>query len=252
MQVVKTRGLPPDMYRISYNIKGLRITSDGRIFELDEHLLEINLGLEYPRRGPKLRLLTTLFHPNFSKTEVCAQDTYAASEGLDDLIIRIGKMIAYQEYNTKSPLNGIAAKWAAENSHRLPIDRREIAPTTPVVYRTKKRHLPMNISKEIKISPNDKKQPKGFIVNEKREQCTQSRENKQFPYMMELKRMIYAQLLKEKKDDATVFQAKVECNGDAKKAEMKYYQLRYKQIVESGEINEFKEKILAAKRKKEK
>ena len=59
---------------------------------------------------------------------VCIGDFWAASEGLDDLIIRIGRMIAYQEYNTKSPLNGLAAKWAAQNSHLLPIDPRPIAP----------------------------------------------------------------------------------------------------------------------------
>jgi DNA-directed RNA polymerase subunit RPC12/RpoP len=118
------------MYRIWYNIKGLYAATDGRILERDNHVLEVRLGLEYPRRAPQLRLLTPLFHPNFNNADVCAQDIYAASEGLDDLIIRIGRMIAFQEYNTKSPLNGIAAKWAAENSHRLPVDGREIGPLT--------------------------------------------------------------------------------------------------------------------------
>ena len=37
-------------------------------------------------------------------------------------------MIAYQEYNTKSPLNGLAAKWAAQHQTMLPVDAREIAP----------------------------------------------------------------------------------------------------------------------------
>ncbi|MGA2416454.1 MAG: tetratricopeptide repeat protein, partial [Candidatus Sulfotelmatobacter sp.] len=53
---------------------------------------------------------------------------WAASEGLDQLIVRIGRMISYQEYNTKSPLNGLAAKWAAQNAHLLPIDPRPVAP----------------------------------------------------------------------------------------------------------------------------
>ncbi len=136
VQVELADGMPPDMYRICYNIKGLHAAPDGHILERDEHVLEIKLGLEYPRRAPQLRLLTPLFHPNFNQAEVCAQDIYAASEGLDDLIIRIGRMISYQEYNTKSPLNGIAAKWAAENSHRLPVDRREIAPPTREAYST--------------------------------------------------------------------------------------------------------------------
>ena len=37
-------------------------------------------------------------------------------------------MIAYQEYNTKSPLNGLAAKWAAEHTSLLPVDPQNIAP----------------------------------------------------------------------------------------------------------------------------
>ncbi|MGA8501878.1 MAG: tetratricopeptide repeat protein, partial [Candidatus Sulfotelmatobacter sp.] len=59
---------------------------------------------------------------------VCIGDFWAASEGLDQLIVRIGRMISYQEYNTKSPLNGLAAKWAAQNSNLLPIDPRPVAP----------------------------------------------------------------------------------------------------------------------------
>jgi hypothetical protein len=73
-------------------------------------------------------MLTPVFHPNFDDSMVCIGDFWAASEGLDDLIIRIGRMITYQEYNTKSPLNGLAAKWAAQNAHLLPIDPRPVAP----------------------------------------------------------------------------------------------------------------------------
>src|SRR5262245_24026811 len=73
-------------------------------------------------------MLTPVFHPNFDESSICIGDFWAASEGLDDLIIRIGRMISYQEYNTKSPLNGLAAKWAAQHGHLLPVDARPIAP----------------------------------------------------------------------------------------------------------------------------
>ena len=73
-------------------------------------------------------MLTPVFHPNFDDATVCIGDFWAASEGLDDLVIRIGRMIAYQEYNTRSPLNGLAAKWAAEHLSELPIDSRILAP----------------------------------------------------------------------------------------------------------------------------
>lgn len=128
IEISGTAGLPPEVYRITYNISGLYVAATGDILERATHILDVNLTLGYPRRAPQCRMLTPIFHPNFDDSMVCIGDFWAASEGLDDLIIRIGRMIAYQEYNTKSPLNGLAAKWAAENAHLLPIDARAIAP----------------------------------------------------------------------------------------------------------------------------
>lgn len=124
-------GLPPEIYRFTYRIRGLYVDPAGNILEREVHQMEVNLSLGYPRRAPQCRMLTPVFHPNFDEASVCIGDFWAASEGLDDLIVRIGRMIAYQEYNVKSPLNGIAARWAAENTHLLPIDPRPIAPPLP-------------------------------------------------------------------------------------------------------------------------
>ncbi|HTD22381.1 MAG TPA: ubiquitin-conjugating enzyme E2 [Terriglobales bacterium] len=129
IQITGTAGLPPEVYRFTYKIRGLYVSPTGDILERDTHVLEVNLSLGYPRRAPQCRMLTPVFHPNFDDATVCIGDFWAASEGLDDLIIRIGRMIAYQEYNTKSPLNGLAAKWAAQNPHLLPVDSRSIAPS---------------------------------------------------------------------------------------------------------------------------
>jgi ubiquitin-protein ligase len=128
IQITGRAGMPTEIYRFTYNLRGLYVSGSGEILERDSHVLEVNLTLGYPRRAPQCRMLTPIFHPNFDDSMVCIGDFWAASEGLDDLIIRIGRMIAYQEYNTKSPLNGLAAKWAAQNSHLLPIDPRPVAP----------------------------------------------------------------------------------------------------------------------------
>lgn len=128
IQITGTAGIPPEIYRFTYNIRGLYVSSTGEILERNVHVLEVNLSLGYPRRAPQCRMLTPVFHPNFDDAMVCIGDFWAASEGLDDLVIRIGRMIAYQEYNTKSPLNGLAAKWAAQNTNLLPIDARSISP----------------------------------------------------------------------------------------------------------------------------
>ncbi len=128
IRIVGTAGMPPELYRFQYFVRGLYVAPDGSILERSEHLLEVNLSLGYPRRAPQCRMLTPVFHPNFDDSSVCIGDFWAASESLDDLIVRIGRMIAYQEYNTKSPLNGLAAKWAAQNSSLLPVDPRPVAP----------------------------------------------------------------------------------------------------------------------------
>jgi ubiquitin-conjugating enzyme len=128
IQIVGKAGIPPEIYRFTYNLRGLFVSASGEILERDSHLMEVNLSLGYPRRAPQCRMLTPVFHPNFDDSMVCIGDFWAASEGLDDLIIRIGRMITYQEYNTKSPLNGLAAKWAAQKPHLLPIDSRPVAP----------------------------------------------------------------------------------------------------------------------------
>ena len=128
IKISGTAGMPPEVYRFTYNVKGLFVTPAGEIHERDTHEMEVNLSLGYPRRAPQCRMLTPIFHPNFDESTVCIGDFWAASEGLDDLIVRIGRMIAFQEYNTKSPLNGLAAKWAAEHANLLPVDSRTIAP----------------------------------------------------------------------------------------------------------------------------
>jgi ubiquitin-protein ligase len=128
IQITGTAGMPPEIYRFTYHLRGLYVAPSGEILERQIHVLEVNLSLGYPRRAPQCRMLTPVFHPNFDDATVCIGDFWAASEGLDDLIIRIGRMITYQEYNTKSPLNGLAAKWAAQNSSLLPIDSRNVSP----------------------------------------------------------------------------------------------------------------------------
>jgi len=128
IQITGKAGIPPEIYRFTYNLRGLYVSASGEILERDSHLMEVNLSLGYPRRAPQCRMLTPVFHPNFDDSMVCIAGLSAASVGHDDVSIRIGRMIAYQEYNTKSPLNGLAAKWAAQNSHFLPIDPRPVGP----------------------------------------------------------------------------------------------------------------------------
>lgn len=121
LQLIQAEGSPPERYQIEYRVKGLRQV-DGEIREVNSHLVEIHLPRDYPRTPPLCRMLTPVFHPNIAPHAICIGDHWSAGEALAALVVRIGEMLAYQSYNTKSPLNGEAAKWTEQNLDRLPVD----------------------------------------------------------------------------------------------------------------------------------
>jgi hypothetical protein len=117
-------GNPPERYRIVLKVKSLR--ERGEIIETaTEHRLEVSMPRGYPRDAPMFRMLTPVFHPNIAPHAVCIGDNWTAGEPLDQLIQRVGEILAYQSYNTKSPLNGRAAQWVDEHRAQLPIDTEE-------------------------------------------------------------------------------------------------------------------------------
>lgn len=140
IEIEGAAGNPPDRYRIKLKVKSLRELGDS-IQIVDEHRLEVTMPRGYPRDAPLFRMLTPVFHPNIAPHAVCIGDDWTAGESLDLLIQRVGEILAYQSYNTKSPLNGRAAQWVDENRDRLPIDRDEFfvdlaaVPSSPMVAR---------------------------------------------------------------------------------------------------------------------
>jgi ubiquitin-protein ligase len=120
--VAGVAGNPPDRYQIVYRVRSLR-EHDTEIVLATEHYVEIVLPATYPRDAPFFRMLTPVFHPNIAPHAVCIGDHWTAGQSLAELVLRVGEMLAFQSYNTKSPLNGKAAQWVEENLARLPIDR---------------------------------------------------------------------------------------------------------------------------------
>ncbi len=121
VKLVRAEGDPPASYQLEYNLRSLRMVND-ELKKATEHLVEIVLPGSYPRLPPQCRMLTPIFHPNIAPHAICIGDHWSAGEPLWALVARIGEMIAYQTYNTKSPLNGEAARWVTDNVDRLPLD----------------------------------------------------------------------------------------------------------------------------------
>ena len=121
LRLIQTQGDPPELYQLEYCINSLRQTDEGLV-PSKSHIAEIALPRDYPRTPPQCRMLTPIFHPNIAPHAICIGDHWAAGEPLWSMVARIGEMIAYQSYNTKSPLNGEAARWVEKNLERLPLD----------------------------------------------------------------------------------------------------------------------------------
>ncbi len=60
--------------------------------------------------------LEPIFHPNI-RDYFCIADYWAAGTTLADVIVKLGDMIQWRVYNTASPLDAIAARWAAEQEY---------------------------------------------------------------------------------------------------------------------------------------
>ena len=121
LKLIQVEGEPPERYQLEYLIKSIRQVDD-QMQTVKIHMVEITLPRNYPRTPPQCRMLTPVFHPNIAPHAICVGDHWSAGEPLWSIVARIGEIIAFQSYNTKSPLNGEAARWVDENKDRLPLD----------------------------------------------------------------------------------------------------------------------------------
>jgi ubiquitin-protein ligase len=121
LQLIQADGSPPERYQLEYRIRGLRQTAD-ELSIVKCHMVEVSLPVSYPRLPPQCRMLTPIFHPNIAPHAICIGDHWSPGEPLWSIVARIGEMIAYQSYNTKSPLNGEAARWVDQHVDELPLD----------------------------------------------------------------------------------------------------------------------------------
>jgi ubiquitin-protein ligase len=127
LQLIQSDGTPPERYQLEYRIRGLRQNAD-ELSLVKSHMVEISLPVSYPRMAPQCRMLTPVFHPNIAPHAICIGDHWSPGEPLWSIIARIGEMISYQSYNTKSPLNGEAARWVDEHIDELPLDAVSMMP----------------------------------------------------------------------------------------------------------------------------
>lgn len=127
IELVRTDGNPPDKYQIRYLCRSVeKVDGKGAPTVSAVHEVSIYLHAEYPIKQPQLKWLTPIFHPNIHNTGAVCIGAWWPAKTLDELILTMGDMLQFKNYDPKDPMNSKAAAWALRNKHRFPIDDREL------------------------------------------------------------------------------------------------------------------------------
>ena len=125
---------PPQTHIARFLCNGLVKSSAGEIVEASHFEVMINFPSDYLRRADPFQVLTwfgprNVFHPNISnRAPVICVGKLAPSTPLVDLLYQTFEIITYNKVTMREDdaLNQAACKWARENQHRFPIDRRPL------------------------------------------------------------------------------------------------------------------------------
>ncbi len=139
ISILGKTGNPPMKYVIGFTCKGVKSIEGSEVQYSEHHELEIILVPDYPMSKPQIYFKTKLYHPNVSSSGiVCIGDEWISSARfLDNLVIFCARMIRYEGFNltvTEDAYNKGAYKWAKENMHLLPVDKRPLVNSS---YKTK-------------------------------------------------------------------------------------------------------------------
>ncbi len=122
-----TDGNPPERYKIRYSCTGVKaIQPNGQPILTDNHAVSIYLHAEYPTKQPQLKWLTEVFHPNIHVTGAVCIGAWWAAKTLDQLLLTLGEMVQYKNFDPEDPMNSKAAVWATRNRRLFPIDSRPL------------------------------------------------------------------------------------------------------------------------------
>lgn len=133
-KLLRQEELPPRDYRVTFtgltSIVGID-KDQLPIFE-DMHVLEIHLTPGFPLEPPVCYMCTPTWHPNIQSDpgpfqgRICGNtEGFGAYYSLDELILRIGSMLAYQNYHADMtdpfPEDEDVARWVREIAEPLEI-----------------------------------------------------------------------------------------------------------------------------------
>lgn len=154
----KPNGAATDRWSIVYRCRGIiGVDAQGHPKVGDEHRILLQLPPAYPKHKPTIRAESPTWHPNIQHLPphyVCI-GRWTEGRQLDDLVIEIGEMIQYKNYDIsldgEGPLDEEVAAWArrAESQGIIgpnkPIDQRDLqGPMAPTPTNSRVRVRPVD------------------------------------------------------------------------------------------------------------
>ena len=127
IQIVSTDGEPPERYVIRFTCQGVEnVNAHGKPVLRDNHEARVYLHAEYPLKQPQLKWMTPIFHPNIHVTGAVCIGAWWPAKTLDELLLSLGEMVQYKNFDPGDPMNSKAAAWANRHKHLFPIDARPL------------------------------------------------------------------------------------------------------------------------------
>lgn len=127
IQILTTEGDPPEKYRIRFTCRGVeKINAYGQPVFRDVHDVTVYLHAEYPLKQPQLKWHTPIFHPNIHVTGAVCIGAWWPAKTIDELLLTLGEMVQYRNFDPNDPMNSKAAAWAKRNTHLFPVDTRPL------------------------------------------------------------------------------------------------------------------------------
>ncbi len=142
IEVRGSQGNPPHAYEIKYRLKGLHKDADGRVDVVEVHTVWIDLPYGYPIFPPVCKAVSPIFHPDFGPETIFTSDFWKNTPSLPELIIHIGRLIAFQLYSHEDVGNSEALEWIRANGDQLPLDKADLASSDSIMVPVEEKHGP--------------------------------------------------------------------------------------------------------------
>ena len=171
IQIVPTKGQPPEQYEVTFDLPCTIKSADGSIQISRGHTVIIAIPFGFPHFPPSCKPKSPIFHPDFDDAAICLGDFWQHSHNLTELIHYIGTMLSGEVYSRHNAFNAEAAEWYRQNSDQLPfqLTNFHLVPTPltqpqETVHHNDADHLELDVLEEADLAPHADASPNGLAA----------------------------------------------------------------------------------------